>query len=165
MVVNTRNVYGCLQKCNKLNTSHLVGQLLNSIHDARTHVYIKCILPLWEYSIGKPYSYFSSSFSVLFMMTNMEPSQIVSNSKLQSILKITLFCQCQVHFLSLYTNWVFEHFILENEALYEWCLFGMKYTCRYLVTEALTSHTMATVVTITAYQPRSEWVNESNSCS
>ena len=30
----------CLQKCNKLNKSHLVGQLLNSIHDARTHVYI-----------------------------------------------------------------------------------------------------------------------------
>ena len=29
------------QKCNKLNKSHLVGQLLNSIHDARTHVYIK----------------------------------------------------------------------------------------------------------------------------
>jgi len=26
---------------NKLNKSHLVGQLLNSIHDARTHVYIK----------------------------------------------------------------------------------------------------------------------------
>jgi len=24
-----------------MNKSHLVGQLLNSIHDARTHVYIK----------------------------------------------------------------------------------------------------------------------------
>ena len=31
----------CLQKCNKLNKSHLVGKLLNSIHDARTHVYKK----------------------------------------------------------------------------------------------------------------------------
>jgi len=39
MVVNTRNMKSCLQKCNKLNKSHLVGQLLNSIHDARTHVY------------------------------------------------------------------------------------------------------------------------------
>ena len=29
----------CLQKCNKLNKSRLVRQLLNSIHDARTHVY------------------------------------------------------------------------------------------------------------------------------
>ena len=41
MGVNTRNMYSCLQKCNKLNKSHLVGQLLNSIHDARTHVYKK----------------------------------------------------------------------------------------------------------------------------
>jgi len=39
MAVNTRNMQSCLQKCNKLNKSHLVGQLLNSIHDARTHVY------------------------------------------------------------------------------------------------------------------------------
>ena len=39
MGVNTRNMYSCLQKCNKLNKSHLVVQLLNSIHDARTHVY------------------------------------------------------------------------------------------------------------------------------
>jgi hypothetical protein len=28
-----------LQKCNKLNKSHVVGQLLNLIHDARTNVY------------------------------------------------------------------------------------------------------------------------------
>jgi len=39
MGVNTRNMYSCLQICNKLNKSHLVGQFLNSIHDARTHVY------------------------------------------------------------------------------------------------------------------------------
>jgi hypothetical protein len=39
MGVNTRNMYNCLQKCNKLNKSHLAGKLLNSIHDARTHVY------------------------------------------------------------------------------------------------------------------------------
>jgi len=39
MGVNTRNMYSCLQKSNKLNKSHLVGQLLNSIHDARTHAY------------------------------------------------------------------------------------------------------------------------------
>jgi len=39
MGVNTRNMYSCLQKCNKLNKSHLVGKLLNSIHDAWTHVY------------------------------------------------------------------------------------------------------------------------------
>jgi len=31
----------CLQKYNKLNKSHLVGQLLNSILEARTHVYKK----------------------------------------------------------------------------------------------------------------------------
>ena len=31
MGVNTRNMQSCLQKCNKLNKSHLVGQLLNSI--------------------------------------------------------------------------------------------------------------------------------------
>jgi len=36
MGVNTRNMYSCLQKCNKLNKLHLVGQLLNSIHDAQT---------------------------------------------------------------------------------------------------------------------------------
>ena len=29
MGVNTRNMYSCLQKYNKLNKSHLVGQLLN----------------------------------------------------------------------------------------------------------------------------------------
>jgi len=40
MGVNTRNMWSCLQKCNKLNKSHLVEKLLNSIHDARTHVYI-----------------------------------------------------------------------------------------------------------------------------
>ena len=39
MGVNTRNMQSCLQKCNKLNKSHLVAELLNSIHDARTHVY------------------------------------------------------------------------------------------------------------------------------
>jgi len=39
MGVNTRNIYSCLQECNLLNKSHLVGKLLNSIHDARTHVY------------------------------------------------------------------------------------------------------------------------------
>ena len=39
MGVNTRNMQSCLQKCNKLNKSHPVGQVLNSIHDARTHVY------------------------------------------------------------------------------------------------------------------------------
>ena len=33
------DMYSRLQKCNKLNKSHLAGQLLNSIHDARTHVY------------------------------------------------------------------------------------------------------------------------------
>ena len=32
-------VVSCLHKCNKLNKSHLVGQLLNSIHVARTQVY------------------------------------------------------------------------------------------------------------------------------
>jgi len=31
MGVSTRNMYSCLQKCNKLNKSHLVGKLLNSI--------------------------------------------------------------------------------------------------------------------------------------
>ena len=35
-------MYSCLQEYNKLNKSHLVGQLLNSIHDARTHVYKIC---------------------------------------------------------------------------------------------------------------------------
>ena len=30
MGVNTRNMYSCLQKCNKLHKSHIVGQLLNS---------------------------------------------------------------------------------------------------------------------------------------
>ena len=40
---NTRNMYSCLQKYNKLNKSHLVGQLLNSIQDARTHVHKKKI--------------------------------------------------------------------------------------------------------------------------
>ena len=39
MGVNTRNMYSCLQKYNKLNKLHLVGQLLHSIHDAQTHVY------------------------------------------------------------------------------------------------------------------------------
>ena len=43
MGVNIRNMKSCLQKynkeSNKLNKSHLVGQLLNSIHDARAHVY------------------------------------------------------------------------------------------------------------------------------
>ena len=43
MGVNARNMYSCLQKCNKLNKTHLVGQLLNSIHDARTHVYTRKI--------------------------------------------------------------------------------------------------------------------------
>ena len=47
MGVNTRNMYSCLQKCNKLNKSHLVGQLLNSIHDARTHVYITIIIIIY----------------------------------------------------------------------------------------------------------------------
>jgi len=42
MGVNTRNMYSCLQKCNKLNKSYLVGQLLNSIHNAWTHVYKIC---------------------------------------------------------------------------------------------------------------------------
>ena len=39
MGVNTRNMQSCVQKYNKLNKSHLVGQLLNSIHGAQTHVY------------------------------------------------------------------------------------------------------------------------------
>ena len=39
MVVNTRNMESYLQKCNKLSKSHLVGELLNSIHDTRAHVY------------------------------------------------------------------------------------------------------------------------------
>ena len=39
MGLNTRNMYSCLQKCNKLNKSHIFGQLLNLIHVARTHVY------------------------------------------------------------------------------------------------------------------------------
>jgi len=38
MGVNTTNMYFCLQKCNKLKKSLLVGQLLNLIHDARTSV-------------------------------------------------------------------------------------------------------------------------------
>ena len=45
MGVNTRNMQSCLQKCNKLNKSHLVGQLLNLIHDARTDVYKICLMP------------------------------------------------------------------------------------------------------------------------
>ena len=32
MGVNTRNMKNCLQKCNKLSKSHLVGQLLNHKH-------------------------------------------------------------------------------------------------------------------------------------
>jgi len=32
--VNTRNMSNCLKKCNKLNKSHLVGKLLNSISPA-----------------------------------------------------------------------------------------------------------------------------------
>ena len=39
MGVNNRNMWSCLQNRNKLNKSHLVGQLLNSNHNARTHVY------------------------------------------------------------------------------------------------------------------------------
>jgi len=35
MGVNTQNMQSCLQKCNKLNKSHLVGQLLNSICKVR----------------------------------------------------------------------------------------------------------------------------------
>ena len=31
MGVNTRNMYSCLQKYNKLNKSHLVGQLLKFV--------------------------------------------------------------------------------------------------------------------------------------
>jgi hypothetical protein len=48
MGVNTRNMYSCLQKCNKLNKSHLVGQLLNSIHGC-TDPHIKkysCVIVL-----------------------------------------------------------------------------------------------------------------------
>jgi len=41
MGVNTRNMLSCLQKYNKLYKPHLVGQLLNLIHDARTHEYKK----------------------------------------------------------------------------------------------------------------------------
>jgi len=41
MGVSTRNMYSCLEKYKKLNKSHLFGQLLNSIYDARTHVYKK----------------------------------------------------------------------------------------------------------------------------
>jgi len=32
MGINTRNMQSCLQKCNKLNKSHLVGQLLNVLN-------------------------------------------------------------------------------------------------------------------------------------
>ena len=39
MGVNTRNVRSCVQKCNKLNKSHLVGHLLNLIRDVRSDVY------------------------------------------------------------------------------------------------------------------------------
>ena len=54
MRVNIRNMQSCLRKYNKLNKSHLVGQLLNSIHDALTHAYkihsgrlqILCYIPL-----------------------------------------------------------------------------------------------------------------------
>jgi len=38
------SVGSCPQKYNKLNKSNLVGQLLNLIRDARTHVYIKKIV-------------------------------------------------------------------------------------------------------------------------
>jgi len=38
MCVNTRNMYRCLQKCNKLNKSHLVGKLLNSVKFSHKHV-------------------------------------------------------------------------------------------------------------------------------
>ena len=47
MGVNTRNMQSCLQKYNKLNNLHLVGQLLNSIYDARTHVY-KILRTFWN---------------------------------------------------------------------------------------------------------------------
>ena len=46
MGVNNRNMWRCLQKCNKLNKSHLVGKLLNSVsiifsrHTTRSCVYI-----------------------------------------------------------------------------------------------------------------------------
>ena len=53
MGVNTRNMWSCLQKYNKLNKSHLVGQLLNSIHDARTHVYKIRALNLRTISLRK----------------------------------------------------------------------------------------------------------------
>ena len=46
MGVNTRNMYSCLQICNKLNRSHLFGQLFSLIHDTRTHEYIKKKLPI-----------------------------------------------------------------------------------------------------------------------
>ena len=36
MGVNNRNMQSFLQKCNKLNKSHLVGQLLNSIYEIST---------------------------------------------------------------------------------------------------------------------------------
>ena len=54
MGVNTRNMYSCLQKYNKLNKSHLVGQLLNSNHDERTHVYIKKTVNLVYKTIQHP---------------------------------------------------------------------------------------------------------------
>ena len=49
MGVNTRNMQSCLHKYNKLNKSYLVGQLLNSIHDARTHVYMCVYIYIYIY--------------------------------------------------------------------------------------------------------------------
>jgi len=51
MGVNTRNMKSCLQKCNKLNKSHLVGKLLSLIHDARSHVYKKFTMILHVFDV------------------------------------------------------------------------------------------------------------------
>jgi len=42
MGVNTGNMYSCLQKCNKLNKSHLVGQLLNWTYRLHVPIVLKC---------------------------------------------------------------------------------------------------------------------------
>ena len=67
MGVNTRDMYSCLQKYNKLNKSHLVGQLLNLIHDARTHEYK---IKSKEFREGREtFIYFSVAEVIMFCMS------------------------------------------------------------------------------------------------
>ena len=65
MGVNTRNMYSCLQKCNKLNKSHLVGQLLKIWLTMHGPMYIKKKKP--SYVTGGRGENFSSFIQAFIM--------------------------------------------------------------------------------------------------